>query len=109
MRPEFFDPEGAPIDEERWGNLVQLKSLADVGDTRVLGKYRVITIYTGINANPRGGIPLIYQTAIVKPNGTISTVRRYPDRGSARRGHSAIVQTIKKGGVDKVTRITGRP
>lgn len=92
--PRFFDRTGRRIDLARWAELSDDEDYRRVGLDAPSPAVSVSTVWLGLDHDPFGGAPQIFET-LVFGGGLDGECRRYPDEDQARSGHREMVTLVR--------------
>lgn len=119
MAPEWYDREGQPLNMTMVDLLLGTPGYKRVAHTEVTSasdeaiRYRISTVWLGLDHNFGEGEPLIFETMVFPGEGTgddgwADTLRRrYPDEMAAKLGHEETVVLVAATVPDEV--ITHEP
>lgn len=95
-RPLHYDRLGVAIDLDEWVQLMEDDEYRLIALTTVAGRFRVSTVWLGLNHEFFGGPPLIFET-LVFDHGELHDdfMRRYHTEDQAREGHAEVVALVR--------------
>ena len=106
----YFDQAGEPMTLMEWVMKFEDDEYQRIAETWV-GKYRVSTVWLGLNHSSLPGLPLIFETMVFDESVEVVTIiggetrsyhpdvdqERYSTRAQAERGHAEMVKRIQEG------------
>jgi len=84
---------------EEWSNFIEGRlptNYKHVGDDIVNG-HRVSTVFLGLCHNPRGGVPIVFETMVFQNDRSDIYQERYATYKEAEDGHQRAIEWVKNG------------
>ena len=97
--PNYYDPMGRRITMQQWATGFGYERHVGLTVLRLRGhRYRVSTVWLGLDHSFFGGPPLIFETMIFAEEGTMDDLyqERYSTGQQAIRGHMRAVRWLKR-------------
>lgn len=96
-----LDDNPKEVDSITWAKWFQVNQARRIVQQTMLGKYKVSTVFLGVNYNMLdGGDPVLYETMVFNTEGENPHEDlgcwRYTDQTEAREGHERVVEAVEK-------------